>query len=69
MALAVPIRSTRRARSELGWEPRRTADEAMRELLDGIREGAGADTPALAPGGDGPARSGEILTGVGARNP
>ena len=34
-----------------------------------MREGAGYATPPLDPDTGGPARSGEILTGVGARNP
>jgi UDP-glucose 4-epimerase len=50
MAFAVPILDTTRAREELGWEPRKTAEEAFRELLEGIHAGAGADTPPLARG-------------------
>jgi nucleoside-diphosphate-sugar epimerase len=67
MALSVPILDTSRAREELGWTPRRTAGEALLELLDGMREGAGTDTPPLDPGTSGPARVRELLTGVGAR--
>jgi len=69
LALAVPLMSTERAREELGWEPRVAADEALVELLDGMREGAGADTPPLDPETSGPARSHELRTGVGAKNP
>jgi nucleoside-diphosphate-sugar epimerase len=69
MALAVPLMDTTRAREVLGWEPRRGAGDALLELLDGIRTSAGSPTPTLAPGGDGPLRSREILTGVGARGP
>ena len=43
-----------RAREELGWVPRRSATDALRELLEGLREGAGIDTPPLQPGGAGP---------------
>jgi UDP-glucose 4-epimerase len=69
MALAVPLMDTTRAREVLGWEPRRESGEALLELLEGIRTSAGAATPTLQPGGDGPLRSREILTGVGARGP
>jgi UDP-glucose 4-epimerase len=67
MGLAVPVMDTARARRELGWEPRRGADDALRELLAGIREGDGIDTPPLAPGTSGPLRVRELLTGVGRR--
>jgi UDP-glucose 4-epimerase len=67
MGLAVPVMDTARIRRELGWEPRRGADEALRELLAGMREGAGIDTPPLAPGTSGPLRVRELLTGVGHR--
>jgi UDP-glucose 4-epimerase len=67
MGLAVPLMDTTRARGELGWEPRRGADEALRELLEGIRDRAGVDTPPLAPGTSGPLRARELLTGVGRR--
>jgi UDP-glucose 4-epimerase len=56
-----------RAREELGWEPQRTASEALLDLLAGMREGAGLDTPPLEPGGAGPLRAREFLSGVGAR--
>jgi UDP-glucose 4-epimerase len=58
---------TTRARTELGWEPRRGADDALRELLAGMRERAGLDTPPLAPETSGPLRVRELLTGVGRR--
>jgi UDP-glucose 4-epimerase len=67
MALNVPIMDCTRAREELGWRPRHTSVEALRELLEGIREGAGIDTPPLAPGTGGPMRIREVLTGVGSR--
>ncbi len=67
MGLSVPLMDTSRARGELGWEPRRTAGEALLELIDGLREGAGIDTPPLEPGGAGPLRLRELLSGVGAR--
>ena len=67
MALSVPLLDTTRAREELGWEPRCTSREALLDLLAGLREGDGVDTPPLAPGAGGPLRVGEILTGVGGR--
>ncbi len=67
MGLAVPLMDTARVRRELGWEPRRSSTDALRELLEGLREGAGIGTPPLEPGGAGPARLRELLSGVGAR--
>ncbi|MGW6470428.1 SDR family oxidoreductase [Streptomyces nigra] len=45
--LRVPLMDCSRARSELGWEPTRTAPEVLAEFLRGLREGAGADTANL----------------------
>jgi nucleoside-diphosphate-sugar epimerase len=67
MGLGVPIMSTKRARTELGWSPRWTAEEALLELLAGLREGADAATPPLDAATSGPLRSKEIVTGLGAR--
>ena len=68
MAFAVPVMDTTRARTELGWQPERTSGEALLELLEGLREGAGLDTPPLEPGGAGPLRAREFASGVGARS-
>jgi UDP-glucose 4-epimerase len=65
MALGVPLMSTARARDELGWQPSRTSGDALLELLGGMRESAGEDTPPLAPTAGGPRRLRELLTGVG----
>jgi UDP-glucose 4-epimerase len=67
LGLGVPIMDTKRAREELGWAPRHTAIEALLDLLAGIREGAGTETPPLSPATGGPARVEEIATGVGDR--
>jgi UDP-glucose 4-epimerase len=67
MGLAVPLMDVTMARTELGWEPLRDARAALMELLDGIRERAGAETPPLAPDSGGPLRVRELLTGVGKR--
>ena len=65
MGLGVPIMDTTRIRSELGWEAKWSSVAAFEELFDGLREGAGLDTPPLDPRVSGPLRVREILTGVG----
>jgi len=65
MGLAVPVMDTSRAREELGWTPRHSAADALLELIDGMREGAGVATPPLSPETTAPARVREVLTGVG----
>ena len=67
MGLAVPVMDVRRAREELGWTPRRSATEALMELLDGMRAPAGLPTPPLEPRAGGPLRLRELLTGLGRR--
>jgi UDP-glucose 4-epimerase len=67
MALAVPLMETARAREVLGWRPARSSREALLELIAGMREGRGAPTPTLDPDAGGPARAGEVLSGVGGR--
>jgi len=47
IAAGVPIMRTDRARAELGWEPRYTAEEALRELVSGLADGA--SVPASGP--------------------
>src|SRR3954471_17838286 len=65
MGLAVPVMDSSRIRSELGWAPRHTAVEALRDLIDGRRRWKGDGPPPLDPGAGGPARLRELLTGVG----
>lgn len=67
LALGVPLLDAGRAASELGWRPQRSAEEALLELLEGMRTGSGLDTPPLAPFSGGPARSRELVTAVGSR--
>jgi nucleoside-diphosphate-sugar epimerase len=69
MALNVPLMGTDRARLELGWEPKHTAREALMDLLNGMRNGSGVETPPLAPETSGPLRVRELVTGIGGRNP
>jgi nucleoside-diphosphate-sugar epimerase len=65
MAFGVPLLDSTRAHEELGWTPRHSAADALRELLAGMRAGAGVPTPPLDPATGGPARVREVLTGVG----
>jgi UDP-glucose 4-epimerase len=65
LALGVPVMDTTRARDELGWSPTRSAGDALLELIDAMRRGEGLDTDPLKPGGAGPLRIREFLTGVG----
>jgi UDP-glucose 4-epimerase len=64
MALLTPIMDIARAREQLGWTPRHGAGEALRELLAGLHDGDGLDTPPLHRGGS---RLRELAQGVGAR--
>jgi UDP-glucose 4-epimerase len=64
MGLGIPTMDTRRAREELGWTPRYGADEALLELLDGLRHSAGLDTPPLEPHASGPLRVRELPPGA-----
>ena len=63
LALGVPLLDSTRARTELGWEPAYDSIATARELLHGIADGAGGDTPPLRVGD----RLDEIRAGVGAR--
>jgi nucleoside-diphosphate-sugar epimerase len=65
MALGVPIMDTSRMRDELGWTPRRSSGGALLDLLAGMRDRSGADTPPLRPDAGGPLRVRELLTGIG----
>ena len=67
MAFAVPVMDATRARTELGWTPERTSTQALLDLLGGMHDGAGLDTPPLEAGGAGPLRVREFSSGVGAR--
>ncbi len=66
MGMLSPIMDIERARTELGWKPLFTAEETLRELLDGLRDGAGMQTPPLDPASSGRLRAREFATGVGA---
>jgi UDP-glucose 4-epimerase len=47
MGLAVPIMDTTRAHEVLGWEPRHSSLEAIRDVLSGIADAEGEPTPPL----------------------
>ncbi|MBE1877700.1 NAD-dependent epimerase/dehydratase family protein [Myceligenerans pegani] len=49
MAMTVPVLDSTRLRSELGWVPRRTAAEAVAELLRGMAIGQGMRSATLRP--------------------
>ena len=65
----VPIMDTQKARTQLGWAPKFSADETLLDMLEGLRSGSGLDTPPLSPKTGGPFRIREFLTGVGGREP
>jgi UDP-glucose 4-epimerase len=65
LAFGVPLMDCNRARDVLGWNPSRTATEALEELVAGLRERAGTPTPPLDPAAGGPLGSREITSGVG----
>lgn len=67
IALGVPLMDMSRARDELGWRPEHSSSDALLDLMAGMRDGAGIDTPPLEPGNAGPLRAREFLSGVGAR--
>lgn len=68
MGMLSPIMDTGHARIELGWTPAFRADETLLELLEGLREGAGIQTPPLDPSTSGPLRLNEFATGMGGRD-
>ncbi len=47
LLLHLPTLDSSRIRRELGWKPRHTGIEAVREWLEGLAEGAGGPTPPL----------------------
>ena len=67
LGLRTPLLDSTRARVELGWAPRHDGAATLRELIDGIRDNAGAPTPPLDPSESGPLRAREIATLAGER--
>ncbi|MBW8766897.1 MAG: NAD-dependent epimerase/dehydratase family protein [Geodermatophilales bacterium] len=67
LALQLPLLDTTRIRTELGWSPSVSSVDALREALEGMADGAGAQTPPLA--SDSLAgRLQEGATGIGERS-
>lgn len=66
LALDLPLLDTTRIRTELGWAPRTSSVDALREALAGMARGAGGATPTLA-GDSVRGRLDELATGVGER--
>jgi UDP-glucose 4-epimerase len=67
MGLGAPLLDSRRARKELGWTPQHSGLDALRDLLEGMRNAAGLETPPLSPKTSGPLRVREFVTGLGRR--
>ncbi|MDQ3587886.1 MAG: NAD-dependent epimerase/dehydratase family protein [Actinomycetota bacterium] len=67
LGLDTPLMDTTRAREELGWRAQRSSEDALAELIEGMRQGTGFDTPPLARRTGGPLRIREITSGIGAR--
>ncbi len=47
LVLGVPLMDTQRARTELGWTPRHSADDTLAELIGGMADRAGSPEPPL----------------------
>jgi UDP-glucose 4-epimerase len=47
--LSLPTLDTSRIRDELGWQPRYSGSDALREVMDAMAEGEGGPTPPLHP--------------------
>ncbi len=62
--LHLPVMDCSRAREELGWTPRYTAEDAVMAFLEGLREKEGMPTAPLEPD---VGRLHELATGVGER--
>jgi UDP-glucose 4-epimerase len=67
LALQLPLLDTTRIRTELGWSPTVSSHDALREVLHGIADHAGAQTPPLTPDSSA-GRLHEVATGVGERS-
>ncbi|MEV1008502.1 NAD-dependent epimerase/dehydratase family protein [Streptomyces sp. NPDC049881] len=62
----LPVMDRTRAAEVLGWQPRVSAEDTLRELVEALRSGTGALTPPLVPRLPG-GRLNELATGVGRR--
>ena len=66
-ALRLPLMDTTRARDELGWRPRHTSVDTLKEFFSGLRRGIGMETAPLAPKPPGGRVREAAGTGVGER--
>jgi nucleoside-diphosphate-sugar epimerase len=65
LALSLPVMDTTRATTELGWTQSVDALSAVGEVIEGMRQGAGGQTPPLRSDAGGRLRHGELASGVG----
>jgi nucleoside-diphosphate-sugar epimerase len=68
MAVQSPLLDSSRARTELGWSPKHSSEQALLDLLNGLNRREALPTPPLARSTSGPFRIRELLTGIGARS-
>jgi nucleoside-diphosphate-sugar epimerase len=66
MGMSTPIMDIAHAHAELGWQAQVTAEQAVLELLEGLRRQAELDTPPLSRRTSGLLRWREFRSGVGA---
>ena len=67
LALSLPVMDVARARDELGWKPTVSSLDAITEVMEGMRDGAGGPTPTLDADAGGRFRWRELATGLGRR--
>lgn len=67
LALSLPVMDVSRARDELGWKPTVGGLDAIAEVMEGMRDGAGGPTPPLDPEAGGRFRWRELANGIGWR--
>jgi UDP-glucose 4-epimerase len=67
LLMSVPVMSSARARTELGWSPEVDALAAARSFLEAPTPQSTPPTPPLSPSTSGPARIHELATGLGQR--
>lgn len=66
LVLGLPLLDVTRATTVLGWKPKWSGVQALREMLEGLADGAGGPTAPLAPDSVAGRRH-EVATGVGER--
>lgn len=65
LVLGIPLLDTTRIREELGWQPQVSSIDAMAEVLAGMVDHSGGETPTLAPDSV-RGRAAEVASGIGA---